>query len=137
MTRYAKFELRVKLADNEEFQPCNLLKFDAVCEDDSDTNADLEANLDIGWSALGDSYVEIDTESMAQDRALVIVDNTQSDNITELVIWDGTYLSEHYIKPGRFEIFDAEIDHSYNPRIKCQTAGETCNVRVIIFGESA
>lgn len=140
MTRYAKFELRVKLASNEEFQPCDLLKFETTMNKDSDTDDVFEVLQDMSWDALGHSAVNIGEEAFdpASPIAIALVDNTRSDYPVEFTFWDseGVRATNHMILAGHWALIPGTIgeDQTY---IKCASAGMTANVRLVIFGEAA
>ncbi len=138
MTRYAKFELRVKLATNGEFQPCDILKMEATSEINSGDIATLGAHIDASFDALSDSQVTIPTDALDAKRVVAFVDNTESDQAVQFDIWDssGTDVGEHHIDAGDWAKIPgwAEADET---KIKCAAAGETAKVRVIIIGEAA
>lgn len=138
MTRYYKAELRIKLADNEEFQPCNILKLEAEAEMNSGVVDTVEAHIDTSFDALGDSMVLIPTDALAAERIIVIVDNTQSDYAVNINVWDssGADVGEHIVEAGDWMKIHgyAEADET---KIKCNDVGETAKVRVVIIGEAA
>ena len=138
MTRYFKAKLSVKIGENTDIRPADVLSLRLSSAVNSGDAAELEIVRKYDFDALDNTGQLIDEGPFANGTAWAIIDNTDSDQDVRFIGWseEGVVNTIGWnIRAGHFVKFPFYIGEGVTG-VYGAASPNTANVRLWIVGES-
>ncbi len=138
MTHYYKGKLNIEMADNEQFDPVDVLKTRVLADMDSATAGRLDVIVKYDFDDLDNTGQLIDEDAFKAAPAIVIIDNTKSICDIQFDGWsdDGTVNPIGWnIRAGHLVKFSFHIGEGVT-KISSASASCAAMVRMWIMGEN-